>query len=155
EVALGGARVAPGDDGDAFPAVTPLGERGAGSHRVLDLDGTGDGNDVPFPLAEVTGEVPPARVRVARAVLHLPERADGVLPGREQGSALTVVAVEVVEIEPLAPLHEQAEGHVESFFPRSTDPEIPVTLPVHLDESFLQHPRLDHQVVEADEELRV
>src|SRR4029450_13782397 len=136
-------------DGDSFPAVAPLSQGGPGGHRVLDLDGAGDGNDVPLSLAEVPGEVPPTRVGVAGGVLHLPERPDGVFAQGQQGPALAAMTVQVVEGESLSLLHQEPEGDVERLFPGPADPEVAVALAVHLDEALLEHASLDHRVVQA------
>ena len=72
--------------------------------------GRGDRHDVPLPLGEVAGEVAAARVRVGGGVLHLAERADGILAQREQRARLAVVDVQVVVVEALALLHQQARA---------------------------------------------
>ena len=61
-------------------------------------------------LAEVADEVAAQRVRVGRRHRHLAERLDERHAHRDEGGAVAVVQVQVVEARSLALLDEQAEA---------------------------------------------
>ena len=154
EIAFGGAGVAALHDGDALRAgARPLRARGADRDRVLHLDRRGDRDDVPLADREVPREVATLGVGIGRHVLHLAKRVDRIRPHREQGPARPIVEVEVVVVDALALVDEQAERHVEGLFAGAADPEVAVTLLVHGDQALLEDARPEHQVVDSDARL--
>src|SRR6185369_12070610 len=64
-----------------------------------------------------------------------------------------VVQVQVVVVGPLALVDEQPERHGECLLAGAADPEIALALLVHRDQTFLEHARSQHQIVDLETAL--
>src|SRR5262249_26457088 len=76
EVAFGGPRVAPGDDGDAIAAMPFLHEGSARCHDVLNLNDRAGRNHVPFAPGKMAGEITAHRMRIGRRHAHLTDSVE-------------------------------------------------------------------------------
>ena len=86
-------------------------------------------------------------------LLHLAERVDRIGAHREQRAARAVVQVQVVVVDALALVDQQAERDVERLLAGPADPEVAVTLLVHGDQPLLEDAGAQHEVVDLEAQL--
>ena len=131
------------------PPSPLLHERRARRHGVLHLDHRADRHDVPFAAGEVAGEVTAPRVRVGRGHGHLADAVDQRHAHGDQGGAVAIVQVEVIEGGALALFDLQAEAGVERFLAGAADPEVAFARLAHLDHALFHGPAADHDAVRS------
>ena len=100
-------------------------------------------------------EIPAARMRILSRALHLPERTHGIQPQGKKNSAGAIMKMKKIVILPLALFDLKPQGNIESLLARATDPEITVVLFVHPNQALFVDARLDHQLMDLHQKLRI